>query len=146
MKNIFGLLLFMTTISHSQSIIPITWTTNIVKITDGEYDLIVIATIEPNYHLYSQTVPDNGPLPTVFSFTKSKTYKLIGKMKEPIGQTKFDPVFRKEIKSFGDKAIFQQKIEITSKKRFKISGEITFMTCNNKTCLRGNQEIEFEIK
>ncbi|RED44159.1 protein-disulfide reductase DsbD domain-containing protein [Seonamhaeicola aphaedonensis] len=146
MKNIFALLFLLTTVSHSQSNNPISWTTNTDKISDKEYDLIIVATLEPSYHLYSQTVPNNGPIPTVFNFKKSKNYKLIGNVKEPIGQTTFDPVFGMEIKFFDDTAIFKQRIKIIGKKRFKIIGEITFMTCNDKNCIRGTKTIEFIIR
>ncbi|NRR93493.1 cytochrome C biogenesis protein [Winogradskyella undariae] len=145
MKNIFVIFLLTTMVCYSQKIKTISWETKTTKISNKEYDLVIMATLEPNYHLYSQTVPDNGPLPTIFSFNESKNYKLVGVVKEPIEEATFDPVFENKIKSFDNKAIFSQRIKVTSKKRFKIIGKITFMTCNDKTCIRGNKTIEFKI-
>lgn len=144
MKNIIFLLLIVM-IGHAQVQKPVSWKTMIEKKSNQEYDLIIEATLKPGYHLYSQIVPDNGPLPTVFKFKRNKNYKLIGDVKEDVGLTSIDPIFGIEIKSFVGKTIFKQRIKIKNKKKFKITGEITFMTCNNQKCLRGNQILEFEI-
>jgi len=145
MKKTLALLLFITTISYSQILEPVKWTTQTKKISDSEYDLVINATIEPNYHLYSQKVPDDGPLPTVFIFEKSKDYELIGNVKEENGHTVYEPVFKMNIKYFDKKAIFKQRIKVKNKKSFKIIGEIEFMTCNDSNCVPGYGDIEFKI-
>lgn len=145
MKKTLALLLFITTISYSQILEPVKWTTQTKKISDMEYDLIINATIEANYHLYSQKVPDDGPLPTVFIFEKSKDYELIGNVKEENGHTVYEPVFKMNIKYFDKKAIFKQRIKVKNKKSFKIIGEIEFMTCNDSNCVPGYGDIEFKI-
>lgn len=68
MKKILTLLLLISTISYSQILTPVKWTTETKKISDTEYDFIIKATIEQNYHLYSQKTLDNGPFPAVFIF------------------------------------------------------------------------------
>ncbi len=74
MKKILGLLLLITTTSYSQILEPVKWTTDTKKLSDTEYELIIVATIEQDYHLYSQNVPKNGPVPTTFIFEKSNNY------------------------------------------------------------------------
>ena len=71
MIKLLSLLLLITTISYSQILEPVKWTTETKKISDSEYVLIINATIEQNYHLYSQKVPNDGPLPTIFIFEKT---------------------------------------------------------------------------
>ncbi|MBJ7880028.1 cytochrome C biogenesis protein [Gelidibacter salicanalis] len=124
---------------------PVKWTTETNKVSETEYELKIIANIETNYHLYSQELIENGPLPTIFSFEETDDYELIGITSEEEGHTSFDPTFKKEIKSFKTKATFKQKIKIKEKKNFKISAEIEFMSCNDSKCMTGYSDVEFQI-
>lgn len=145
MKNLLLLLLLITTVSYSQILEPVKWTTETKKITATEYDLIINASIEKNYHLYSQKVPEDGPLPTIFIFEESNDYELIGNTTEEKGHTVHDPVFNLKIKYFETKTTFKQRIKVKNKNPFKIIGEIEFMTCNNSSCVPGYGDIEFKI-
>ena len=145
MRNLLYVLLLITTSSYSQIVEPVKWTTATKKISDSEYDLIIHANIKPNYHLYSQKVPDNGPLPTIFIFEKSADYELIGTTTEEKGHTAYDPTFELNIKYFDTKATFKQRIKVKTKNKFNIIGEIEFMTCNESKCVTGYEDIEFKI-
>ncbi|WP_298369158.1 protein-disulfide reductase DsbD domain-containing protein [uncultured Lutibacter sp.] len=145
MKNLLLLLLLITTVSYSQILEPIKWTTETKKITATEYDLIINASIEKNYHLYSQKVPEDRPLPTIFIFEESNDYELIGNTTEEKGHTVHDPVFNLKIKYFETKTTFKQRIKVKNKNPFKIIGEIEFMTCNNSSFVPGYGDIEFKI-
>lgn len=145
MRKIFFLLLLITTSSYSQIIEPVKWTTETKKISESEYDLIIHATIEQNYHLYAQKVPDNGPLPTIFIFEENSNYELIGTPTEGKGHTAYDPTFKLNIKYFDTKAAFKQRIKVKTKNKFNIIGEIEFMTCNDSKCVTGYEDIEFKI-
>jgi thiol:disulfide interchange protein DsbD len=144
-KKTLALLLFVTTIGYSQILEPVKWTTEVKKISETEYDLIINAAIEKNYHLYSQKVPDDGPLPTVFIFEASENYELVGSTTEEKGHTVFDPIFELNIKYFDTKATFKQRIKLKTKSSFNIIGEIEFMTCNDSNCVPGYGDIEFKI-
>jgi len=137
MKKIFFLLAFFTLVNSSFAQIhdPVKWSTSVVKISDTEYDLIATATIEAKWHLYSQNVPADGPIPTTFSFKTSPDFKTVGKTSEEKGHTVHDPVFDMEIKYFENKATFKQRIKINALKAFKILGEVEFMVCDDSSCL-----------
>ncbi|NEW79004.1 MAG: thiol:disulfide interchange protein [Gelidibacter sp.] len=137
MKKIFLLLAFFALVNSSFAQIhdPVKWSTSIEKISETSYDLIVTATIEAKWHLYSQNVPADGPIPTSFSFKKSSDFKLIGKTSEEKGVTVNDPVFEMEIKYFEKKATFKQRIKVLSEKSFKIAGTVEFMVCDDASCL-----------
>jgi len=107
--------------------------------------LIIHATIDEGYHLYSQKVPDDGPLPTIFIFDKSEDYKLIGTTTEEKGHVVYDPVFELDIKYFNTKATFRQRIKVKNKNKLKINVEIEFMTCNDANCITGYDDVEFNI-
>src|SRR5690606_26315002 len=114
---------------------PVDWSTSIKKISETEYDLITKATIDNKWHLYSQIVPEDGPLPTVFTFEENKAYKSIGKVKEDKGITEHDPVFDMVITYFEHSATFTQRIKLTGDKGTTIKGEVEFMVCDDTNCL-----------
>ena len=145
MKKLIYLLLLITTASYSQILEPVKWETETKKISDSEYELIINATIEPNYHLYSQKIPDEGPRPTTFIFEKNSNYELIGYTTEGKGHTVYDPIFKMNIKYFDTKVTFKQRIKVKNKSKFKIIGEIEYMTCNDSNCVLGYGDIEFII-
>ncbi|WP_298285054.1 cytochrome c biogenesis protein CcdA [uncultured Lutibacter sp.] len=137
MKKIFLLLsiLFLSVTSYSQIHDPVKWSTNVEKISDTEYDLIIVASIEENWHLYSQNVPEDGPIPTAFSFETSADFELIGNVSEEEGHTVDDPVFNMKIKYFETSTIFKQRIKLLTENTLKIAGEVEFMVCDDSNCL-----------
>ncbi|MFA5296730.1 MAG: cytochrome c biogenesis protein CcdA [Lutibacter sp.] len=137
MKKIFLFLAFFTlcNASFAQIYDPVKWSTSVEKISGSEYNLIAIATIEKNWHLYSQNVPKDGPIPSSFSFKTSPDFNLVGKPSEEKGHTVHDPVFDMKIKYFENKATFKQRVKITTQNAVKISGEVEFMVCDDSSCL-----------
>ena len=83
MKKIILLLaLFSLTIGNSQIFDPVKWVTSVEKISDTEYKLISKASIESGWHLYSQEVPEGGPIATTFTFDDAdETFKFKGNTK-----------------------------------------------------------------
>ena len=137
MKKKLLLILFIAInfTAFSQIYNPVKWKTATEKISDSTYNLVITANIEENWHLYSQNVPEDGPIPTAFTFTKSDDFELIGKPAEEEGHTVDDKVFNMKIKYFENKATFKQKIKIISNKTLNIKGEVEFMTCDDTSCL-----------
>ena len=127
--------LFISAVSFSQIHNPVKWSTSVVAVSESKYDLVVQASIESGWHLYSQNVPENGPIPTSFTFPKNPAYELVGKVSEETGKTVNDPIFNMKIKFFENKATFKQRINVLSKKAFKITGEVEFMVCDDANCL-----------
>ncbi|WP_418603524.1 protein-disulfide reductase DsbD domain-containing protein [Hwangdonia sp.] len=134
-KIILILLLSLSFSGFSQIHDPVKWTTSVQKISDTEYDLIATATIQDQWHLYSQTVPDGGPIPTTFTFKSSKDYLKKGNTKEANGHTVNDKVFEMEIKYFDKKAEFKQRIKLKTKETFEVDATVEFMVCNDTNCL-----------
>ncbi|WP_303316466.1 protein-disulfide reductase DsbD domain-containing protein [Flavivirga abyssicola] len=146
MKKIFVLVFLISSVGYSQILDPVKWSTSLKKVSNLEYDLIINATIKPNYHLYSLKVPKGGPLPTVFIFEDSDDYELVGTMTEDKGHTAFDPIFELHIKYFENTAKFKQRIKLKAKKALKVTGEIEFMTCNDASCVPGYDDFEIAIQ
>ncbi|MDO3695073.1 protein-disulfide reductase DsbD family protein [Wenyingzhuangia sp. chi5] len=144
MKKIFLLMLLISCLSFSQIHKPVTWETSVKKITETEYLLIFTAMIKKDWVLYSMNLPEDGPLPTVFSFDKNADIQLLGKTTEEKGMSKYEEVFKMNVTYFKDKTTFKQRIK-TSKKDFKISGVIDYMACNKEGCVPDYYEFEIEI-
>ncbi|UKM66081.1 thioredoxin family protein [Flavobacteriaceae bacterium GSB9] len=137
MKKLILLLAFVAVnVLQAQILEPVKWSTAVNKISDSNYQLVVTATIDSGWHLYSQNVPEGGPIPTTFSFnTYENSVKLIGKTSEEEGHTVDDPVFEMKIKYFENTTVFKQNIEINEKIE-SIKGTVEFMACDDTRCLQ----------
>lgn len=136
MKNILIFLFLTFTLGlFSQIEDPLQWSTSVEKVSDTEYILVSKATIEEGWHLYAQEVPEDGPIPTTFSFdTSNENFSLIGKTLEEEGHTVDDPVFEMKIKFFENSAIFRQRVKTTAEIN-TIKGVVEFMVCDDTKCL-----------
>ena len=134
-KLIFIIVLLAFSIGNSQVLDPVTWTTSVEKLSDTEYVLVSKASIEKGWHLYSQTVPEDGPIPTTFIYDDSEgTFKIAGNTSEEAGHTVDDPVFKMKIKFFENTATFKQKVKVEDG-LIAINGFVEFMVCDDTRCL-----------
>ena len=136
MKRLLNIFLFFVSLtSFSQILNPVKWEFGSKKISDGEYELIFVAKIDNHWSLYSQFVDEGGPLPTIFSFESSTSYKLIGSVAESDTNkvTQLDPVFDMIVSKYYDKAVFKQRLSVRSS-GFDVKGNIDFMTCDDTKC------------
>ncbi len=134
-KIIFLLVLSSFVIGNAQIFEPVSWTTSVEKISHNKYKLISKASIESGWHLYSQKVPDGGPIPTTFSFDdKSGAFKVTGDTSEEAGETIDDPVFEMKIKFFQNSAVFEQIVHLLGDQT-TINATVEFMVCDDSRCL-----------
>lgn len=127
--------LLVITFSYSQILEPVKWTTSVKKISKTEYELIATAIIEENWHLYSQNVPEGGPVSTQFSFEGNNKYLKKGNTKEEEGQVVDDPTFNMKVKYFEKETKFTQRIKLKSKPPFKVNSEVNYMVCDDSKCI-----------
>ena len=146
MKKVIILLTFVLSTSvFAQIYDPVKWLTSVEKISDIEYNLIATATIESGWHLYSQVVPEGGPIPTTFTFIDSKHYELVNKTQEEEGHEIDDPVFEMRIKFFENKTEFKQRVKVLNDIN-TIDAEVEFMVCDDEKCLPPNNiDLTFKI-
>lgn len=137
MKNLLFIVLSIIGLSASaqMALKPVSWKATYVDLKNGEAEIIYTATIEPKWHVYSQTINGEGPIPTSFSVVASKDFKLVEKVKESGSHEIYDKSFDIKLNVFDNKAVFTQKIKRVNKKSFKIKTNIEFMVCNDVQCL-----------
>lgn len=134
-------------LGQAQILEPVKWSTSVEKVSDTEYKLISKATIEKGWHLYSQNVPEEGPIPTSFVYDESEgAFKFIDNTSEENGQTIDDPVFQMKIKFFEKSATFIQKVEVLGDAS-TVNGFVEFMACDDSKCLPPTEaELIFNLK
>jgi thiol:disulfide interchange protein DsbD len=131
-------------LAQAQIFDPVKWAVSIENRTATTADLILTATIEKGWHLYSQHLDGDGPVPTTFSFKQLGTATLKGAVSEGKGKVELDPNFDMQLKYFEGTARFVQKIALTPKAT-EVKGEVEFMVCDDKRCLPPSVE-EFDVK
>lgn len=132
--------------AYSQIYDPVDWETSVEKISETDYILVVNATIEKGWHLYSQNVPEDGPIPTTFTFETKDSAELIGAVSEEEGMTIDDPVFNMRIKFFDNKTAFKQRIKVLNQELSIVKGEVEFMVCDDQRCLPPEYvDLEFDL-
>jgi thiol:disulfide interchange protein DsbD len=145
MKKLFTLLLvLLASQSKAQIENPVKWSYSAQKTGKNEANILIKADIQKGWHLYSQFIEDGGPIPTSFTFSPSKDFKLEGKVSEsPKAVTAFDPNFGMKIAWHETQVVFTQKIKTTSDK-FTLKGVLEYTVCNNNKCLPPTEQ-EFSI-
>ena len=148
MKYLLSLFIFISSLNvFSQMEDPITWSTSVEKLSDSTFVLVSEAIIEEGWHLYAQEVPQDGPIPTSFSFDSSQgSFLLEGKTQEENGIVVDDAVFQMKIKFFEKKTVFKQKIKVL-KGIETINAIVEFMVCDDTKCLSPTEvDLVFDLK
>ncbi len=122
---------------------PCKWSFKVEQITPGEAILISTARIDSGWHLYSQHISDKGS-PTIFNYSASADYKLIGGTEEGATYKEEDPYLQIEILYFKTEAVFRQKIEVLTKEDFVVTGTINNTACLTQ-CVTSEEDFSFKV-
>lgn len=151
MKRLFFVFSFVVLVlgikGQAQIFEPVTWETSYKQVSDNEFDLVFTASIEKNWVIYSQYLPeaDVRPIPTGFFFDKGDHFVTVGKVKEGGNKkTKYDKVFDMDLTKFYETGIFTQRIKISDLSQ-PITGYLEFMCCDDERCLPPT-EVDFSFK
>lgn len=141
---IWLLLVFNLHCIQAQILKPVTWSFSVENNGTAEPTLVFKAAIEKGWHVYSQFIPADGPVPTTFVFEPSRDFKLAGKVSEGKPIEEMDHNFEMVLKYFEKEAVFKQKIQVKSKKDFEVKGVLNFMVCDASRCLPP-EDVDFSI-
>lgn len=149
-------LMFFAQLASGQVENPVIWNFSQKDLGNAEAELVFSATIEEGWHLYSQDIPDGGPIKTSFFFKKIDGYKFVDDkttieeledweeegsyiyrvtFDEPEAIEEEDPNFNMVVKYFGHEAVFSKKIKLLTDKPLVIEGFLEFMCCDDQKCL-----------
>jgi len=119
---------------------PVKWRYSI----NESSEIVFIATVDRGWHLYDMNLPEGGPIPTSFDFEEIKGAELDGKVFSNTKVTsKYDDMFSMIVSWYAENPTFIQKIKITDRNNFLISGSINFMSCNDQSCVPGSEDFKF---
>ena len=128
-----GIMVFVISTVNAQKV---TWTYTAKKLAGNKYELHITAQPPIGWHIYSQTTPDGGPVPTTFTFNKNPLVTLSGTVKENGKMTTYyDKNFKVNVKYFDGKVEFVQVVSAKTKIKTNITVEVESMICNDKQCL-----------
>ena len=145
MKKLTYILLLITFFSQGQILNPVKWKTKVVQKSETEFELIMDATIENEWHMYSQFTPDGGALPTVFDFKNTKgNYTLVGKTKESPYKKVFNDIFEVDEYYFAKTAQFKQVIKVTNTKLKEVKVYVEYQACKEQ-CIQQDATFTFEL-
>ena len=129
------LALIFSVSAFAQVLNPIHISTNSKSLGNGEFLLSFDFKIDPKFHVYSQHITNEGPVPTSFKFAASEDYELVGDVKE-VGKMiqEHDPNFDMTLKYFENTVSFQQRVK-THTNQTKLKCVMEYMTCDDHQCL-----------
>ena len=138
-SNIFFSLISIFSL-NSQDIEPVEWQYDVNKINDTEYNISFSASILEGWKLYSQFSPDEGALPTSFSFINNtsdfEADKLFNEDDYIVG---FDNVFKMDLYYYENEANFNQYVKLLDKDLNQIKVEIDYSSCDDELCIFRNE-------
>ena len=125
---------------NAQDIEPVEWEYDVNKISDTEYNISFNASILDGWKLYSQFSPDQGALPTSFSFINNisdfEADELFNEDDYIVG---FDNVFKMDLFYYENEANFNQNIKLLDKDLNQIKVEIDYSSCDDELCIFRNE-------
>ena len=139
MRRIFFTLLALIAVSlaaSAQSAPAVTWqvTAKMTSATEGV--AVFKARIAPGWHLYGLELPKGGPKPTVIDAGASAGIEWTGALvpdRQPVKT--HDKMFDIDLTWWDSDIAFRRKFKVTDPANARVAGTITYMGCNDETCL-----------
>lgn len=124
---------------------PVKFTTHAEKVNDSVYNLVIKATIEKGWHLYSQHSDPNGSLPIeITSEQEGKDFVFNGKAEESKSETKFNEVFGVDETFFSNQAMLKQVITLKNKDLKEVKINFYGQACM-ESCVQVEQDFTFDL-
>ncbi len=146
MKKFFFLLaIFLLSFINAQIKDPVHLKYDVQKTGENEYEAVISATLDKNWHIYSKDLPADSGIPTEVKVSSKEGIDLIGKLTE-VGKKhdEFSEAFGAQIVYYSDKVLFKQKFKLKNpEKPTTVTAEITYQTCDDRVCL-APKTLEFE--
>lgn len=146
MKKIFLFAsLLLSLVIHAQILDPVKWKTSVKQLSNNEFELVMNATIDNEWHMYSQFTPEGGVLPTEFTYKNQKgNYSLVGKTVESPYKKVFNDIFEVDEYFFAHNATFTQKVKVTNTSLKEIKVDLFYQVCKEQ-CITQDKSFTFKL-
>ena len=123
---------------------PVKFQLKINELKNNEYEAVLTANLEKNWHIYSKDIPEDSGIPTEMRVS-GKNIELIGKVTEAgKKEDEFSEAFGVRIVYYSNSVAFKQKFKLKNPTLpSNVIAEITYQTCDDRVCLAPNT-LEFE--
>jgi thiol:disulfide interchange protein DsbD len=138
--------MFFFSYIHAQIKDPVSWKYEAVRKSGDTYELVITATVEKPWHIYSQNTGAGGPVPTNFTFKKNPLVDFSGKTKE-VGklQKTYDNNFKTNVLYYSGQVVFKHLVKVKGNVKTNVSGVVEYMVCDDQQCLPPTKK-SIEIK
>lgn len=152
MYKLFATLSFclITFLVSAQIENPVHWTFSATKISANTYEVILSATIDKPWHLYSQFTGKGGPIPTAVVIKANPLLQIpsgkateIGKAEKTLDANFGNPPI--PVVYFSNEVRFVKKVIVKGNVKTNVAGTIEYMVCNDNKCLPPTKQ-SFDIK
>ncbi len=149
MKKILFLfsVLFFTNCVSAQIVNPVKWSFKVDQKNSKEATLVFTVKLDEGWHIYSQKEFTDGPLPTIFNFSRINGYSLVGSVSEP-GNGHIDKMWEEQgvanVIHWEGTVVFKQKIKILTNKKLTINGNVSYMVCK-ESCIPLDTDFSFTL-
>ena len=146
MKKIFLFAsLLVSLFVNAQILDPVSWKTSTKQLSNNEFELVMEATIESHWHMFSQFTPDGGSLPSVFEYKNAKgNFELVGKTTESKYEKVYNDIFEIDEYIFENKATFKQKVKVTNTALKEIKVYVEYQACKEQ-CIQLDKTFTFKL-
>ncbi|GAB3924935.1 protein-disulfide reductase DsbD domain-containing protein [Mucilaginibacter myungsuensis] len=120
--------------SYAQIAQHVTWASGFKKVSAALGVVMLKATLDEGWHIYSATTGKPDPTKTTIAFGASKTYAPVGNIIQPKPISKYFSGAKMTLSYFEGQVVFQQKVKLNAKTS-KIKGTVDYIVCNDHTCL-----------
>ncbi|MCO5723426.1 protein-disulfide reductase DsbD family protein [Robiginitalea marina] len=123
----------------------VTWSQDLIRVSDSTYTLVMEASIAEGWHLYSQHTADGGALPTEFLFVGAgEGYEVLGPVSESASQTAYSDIFEVEETFFTGNARFTQEVLVLNPNLAGIQVDVFYQVCE-EVCIGGEHTFLFSL-
>ncbi len=151
MRKFLVSILLLTSFSvFSQDILqgevkPVKFTTHTEKVNDSVYNLVIKATIDKGWHLYSQFSAEGGSLPIeITSEQEGKDFVFNGKAEESKTETKFNEVFGVDETFFSNQAMLKQVVTLKNKDLKEVKLNFYGQACL-ESCVQIEEYLNYDL-
>ncbi|MBQ5619260.1 MAG: hypothetical protein IIU93_08980 [Alistipes sp.] len=147
MKNIFlTLAVVLTSLSamaQPQLFDPVSWSTSVEQVADGEYRIDFKASVAEGWHMYDLGPYEGGPLATTFTFDPVEGYELVGGVTASVESVRaYDDIFEMEIGHYEGDVVFSQVVRAPQGAIVKCLAE--WQACSDQ-CVNGERDFSIKV-
>jgi thiol:disulfide interchange protein len=115
---------------------PVKTTVSVEKKSEKIHSLKINAKMENGWHIYSNKIGEDGPIPSSVDWEPGGHYKLVGELNEVSDHRieGYDEIFEMKLIKYKESVDFVQDIEIIDPSK-PVKGGFTYQTCDASKCL-----------